>query len=54
MVSVILFTHRRELLLDILDSITKEHEEKGVLEKDETEFLTGVIMEQMEGLLTGK
>ena len=30
------------------------YEESGVLEKDESEFLTDVIMEQMEGLLTGK
>ena len=51
---MLFFSHRSKVLLDILDSITKEHEEKGVLEKDETESLTDVIMEQMEGLLTGK
>ena len=30
------------------------YEGKGVLEKDEIESLTDVMMEQMEGLLTGK
>ena len=52
---LVFFSHRiNELLLDILDSSTKEHEEKSVLENDETESLTDVVMEQMEGLLTGK
>ncbi|KAL5469076.1 hypothetical protein EMCRGX_G030268 [Ephydatia muelleri] len=47
-------TRIKELLLDIVEATPKEHEERGVLEKDETVFLTDVIMEQMEGLLTGK
>ena len=51
-VSGIHFTYR--ILLDILNSSTKEHEEKGVLEKDETESSTDVMMGQMEGFLTGK
>ncbi|KAL5469137.1 hypothetical protein EMCRGX_G030342 [Ephydatia muelleri] len=38
-------------MLDILERI-KEHEEKGVLEQDETESLTDVMMEQKECLLT--
>ena len=50
-VSVILFTHSsKELQLYILNSSTKVYEGKGVLEKAETDF----IMEQKEGLLTGK
>ena len=48
---LLFFSHRiKELLLDILDSSTKE---KDLLEKAETSF-TDVIREQMEGLLTGK
>ena len=36
-----------------MERIPKEHEEKGVLEQDETESLTDVMMEQKECLLTG-
>eukprot|EP00731_Ephydatia_muelleri_P017457 Em0010g555a len=43
---------RSKELHELLD-IIKEHDKKGVLEKDETESSTVVIMEQMEGLLTG-
>ena len=37
-----------------MDLLERMYEGKGVLEIDETESLTGVIMEQKEGLLTGK
>ncbi|KAL5469115.1 hypothetical protein EMCRGX_G030314 [Ephydatia muelleri] len=45
-----LHTRIEELLLDILYSSTKMHEE---LKKDETESLTDVTMIQLEGLLIG-
>ena len=49
---MLFFSHRiEELLLDILYSSTKMHEE---LKKDETESLTDVTMIQLEGLLIGK
>ena len=44
------FFSSNEQLLDVLNSITKAHEESDVLKKDKTKSLTFVMMEQMEGL----